>query len=275
MAALIPRIQSSFASARECATMIGWKWVIADRVLRRLGIREVRLKAAGLDNRVACRVSTSDIFEYMHHLGRAKVPFKSPIQPEFIIDAGANVGYSALRFQKVFPGATIISLEPEPSNIIQFKKNCCPYSNIVLEEKALWSTSTRLRIRSLNVDQNAFQVEEDPHGEVEGVSVHDLMRRHGLPRIDLLKMDTEGSEKVVFSHPNAKDWLRSVATIMVETHDRLEPGCTEAVKLALGGEFDFRGMIDEYAFFVSRRIDEFGEQRSTSTNVTYPQNQLL
>ena len=188
----------------------------------------------------------------MHHLGGGQVPFELPIRPRFIVDAGANVGFSALRFQREFPGATIVGLEPEPRNIIQFKKNCGPYSNIVLDEGALWSINTRLRIRSLDADQDGFQVEESEHGDVEAISVDEVMRRHHLPRIDLLKVDIEGSEKVVFSHPDAKYWLRSIGMIMVETHDRFEAGCTEAVENALAAGFDFRGVVGEYSFYVSR-----------------------
>ena len=211
------------------------------------------MKPRGLQHRVACRVATSDIFEYAHLLGRGQVPFQLPIRPQFIVDAGANVGYSALRFQQEFPGATIVELEPERRNIIQFKKNCGPYANIVLDERALWATSARLRIRSHDAGPNAFQVEEDPYGDIEAVSVDEVMRRHQLPRIDLLKIDIEGSEKMVFAHSDTKSWLRSVAMILIETHDRLEEGCTAAVERALEDDFDFRGVVDEYALYTSRR----------------------
>jgi FkbM family methyltransferase len=245
------------ASVRECAPMIGWKWAILDRLLKKVGVKEVRLKAVGLDHPIACRTGTSDIFEFTHLLGWKQVPLELPIRPMFIVDAGANVGYSSLRFQKDFPGASIVALEPEPRNIIQFKKNCGPYSNILLDEKALWSSNTRLRIRSLDADSNAFRVEEDQQGDVDAISVDEVMRRHQLPRIDFLKIDIEGSERAVFSHPNAKNWLRSVATIMVETHDRFEQGCSEAVERALECDFHFHGIIGEYALYISRRIERF------------------
>ena len=94
-----------------------------------------------------------------------------------IVDAGANVGYSVMRFRLEFPDAFIIALEPEQANIAQFKKNCSGDKNIVLEEKALWSTSARLRIRSMDADKNAFQVEEDPRGDVPAVSVSDILEQ--------------------------------------------------------------------------------------------------
>ena len=160
---------------------------------------------------------------------------------------------SVLRFQKEFPGAKIIALEPERRNILQFKKNCAPYPNITLEEKALWATNTRLRIRSLDVRLNEFQVQEDATGDVETLSINEVMRRHHLPRIDLLKVDIEGSEKVVFSHSDAKSWLPSVGMILIETHNGIEEGCTEAVERALEGAFNLKGLVEEYELY-SRRV---------------------
>jgi len=257
MTELIGRIRGFFHYAKKCAPVIGWKWAIGDRILRRLGIKEVRIKVKGLAYRVVSRTATSDIFEFTHLLGWRQVPFDLPIRPTFIVDAGANVGYSALRFQKEFPGAKIVALEPEERNAMQFKKNCAFYSNISLETAALWATSTRLRIRALDAGANAYQVEESPHGEIRALSIDEIMQRHHLPRIDLLKVDIEGSEKEVFSHPNAKTWLRSVGMILIEIHDDLvAEGCHDAVERALEDSFDFRGHIDEYAFYVSREIAE-------------------
>ena len=182
------------------------------------------------------------------------MPFDLPFRPDFIVDAGANAGFSTLRFQKEFPGTKIVALEPERRNILQFKKNCASYPNITLDEKALWAANTRLRIRSPDVGLNAFQVEEDANGNVEALSMIEVMRRHHLPRIDLLKVDIEGSEKVVFSHANTKSWLQYVGMILIETHDSIEEGCTDAVEGALEGRFDFKGHIDEYEFYVSRRV---------------------
>jgi FkbM family methyltransferase len=253
MTEIITRARRWLVEAQRCAPYVGWKWVVAEKILRSIRVKEFRLKAQGLPYPVSCRVSLADIYEFTHLLGWRQVPFKLPMRPEIIVDAGANVGFSALRFEKDFPGARIIALEPEGRNIVQFKKNCGPYPNIVLEQTALWGTNARLRIRCLDVDHNAFQVKEDAFGDIEAVSVGEIMRRHRLPRIDLLKIDIEGSEKAVFSHPNAQTWLQSVGIILIELHDRFESGCTEAVQRAIKGKFDFSGLVNEYCCYVSRR----------------------
>jgi FkbM family methyltransferase len=235
------------------AQRLGWTWVISERILKRIGIKEVKLRAKGLRRRVYCRVVASDIYEYHHLLGPRRDALDLPLCPKVIVDAGANVGYSALRFSLEFPDAFIVALEPEANNIIQFKKNCGSDKNIVLEEQALWSNNARLRIRSLDGSQNGFQVEEDPHGDVPAVSVSDLVIKYELPHIDLLKVDVEGSEKIIFAHAGAAVWLPRVEMILIETHDSLDPGCSQAVTQAVAGLFDFRGYRGEYSLYVRRR----------------------
>jgi FkbM family methyltransferase len=217
-----------------------------------MGIQEVKFYVEGLPHPILCRVSGSDIYEYSHLLGRGRSSFNLPIQPEYIVDAGANVGYSVLRFMSDYPVAKIIAIEPEQSNIVQFKKNCSYYSNIVIEHGALWSHSTRLRIESLSAGKNAFRVVEDETSDIEAFSVLDVIERNSLPRIDLLKIDIEGSEKIVFQDTSARDWLRMVRMILIETHDRFEAGCTEAVEKATLEYFDFCGMTGEYRLYLSK-----------------------
>jgi FkbM family methyltransferase len=235
------------------AQRLGWNWVIAERILKRIGVKEVKLRVKGLKHRVSCRVATSDIYEYHHLLGPRRDPLDLPLRPKVIVDAGAYVGYSALRFRLEFPDAFIVALEPEANNIAQFKKNCGSERNIVLEEKALWSTNARLRIRSLDASQNGFEVEEDPHGDIPAVSVRDLLIKYKLPGIDLLKVDVEGSEKIIFGHEGAAVWLPCVEMILIETHDNLEPGCSQAVTQAVAGLFDLCGNRGEYLLYVRRR----------------------
>jgi FkbM family methyltransferase len=252
MPSLYERFRGFLASAPNEARMIGWRWVITERILKRLRIKEIRLKPKGLDRRVSCRVATSDIYEYQHLLGPRRDAIDLPLRAKVIVDAGANVGYSVLRFRLEFPDALIIALEPEPANITQFKKNCGGDKNIILEEKALWSTNAQLRIRSLDAAPNGFQVEEDPDGDLSAMSVSDLLAKYKLPRIDLLKIDVEGSEKTIFQSPETAIWLERVEMILIETHDRIEAGCSQAVAQAVASIFDSCGHRGEYSLYVRR-----------------------
>jgi hypothetical protein len=54
------------------------------------------------------------------------------------------------------------------------------------------------------------------------------MQRIGVERIDILKMDIEGSEVEVL--PTVP--MDKVGALLCETHDRFKPGCVQAVRSA-------------------------------------------
>jgi FkbM family methyltransferase len=254
MPGLAQRIGNSIRNARDIAPLVGWQWVLREKYLRRMNIGEVQFHPSGLDHPVFCRVGTSDIFEYAHLLGRGKVPFGLPVRPAYIVDAGSNVGYSVLRFMSDYPAAKIVAIEPAKTNLAQIEKNCRHYANISVEEAALWSHKTKIRIKSLDVDDNAFQVEEDNSADIQALSIDDVMQRHDIPHIDILKIDIEGSEKTVFEALDAHNWLRKVSIILIETHDRFTPGCTAAVDNAVKSLFNFTEIIGEYRIYTSRTL---------------------
>ena len=63
----------------------------------------------------------------------------------FVIDGGANVGYSAAYFLSCYPAATVVSIEPDPENAALLRRNLAPYGErSVVIEGALWSTAQDL-----------------------------------------------------------------------------------------------------------------------------------
>lgn len=73
------------------------------------------------------------------------------------------------------------------------------------------------------------------------------MHTHGLDRIDLLKMDIEGSEREVLADPSA--WIDRVDALIVELHDRKKPGCG-AVFESVARQFDARWHGGELEYLV-------------------------
>jgi FkbM family methyltransferase len=246
MSSLMQRVKGF----RDQAAQLGWARTAQLRFSKRLGRKEIRISVPGLKRKVAVRVADSDIYDFNHSLGRGQEPLSLGFDPRVIIDAGANVGYTVLRFSQQFPKARIIAIEPEQENIRQLLKNCEGNENLSLEPKALWSHSTRLRITNPEDASNAFIVEEDESGKIEAISIDDVMRRYELDSIDLLKIDIEGSEKEVFEHPSAQDWLPKVRALLVETHDNMRSGTAEAVKRATLGHMTFQGHVGEYEFYL-------------------------
>ncbi len=145
-----------------------------------------------------------------------------------IVDAGSNIGLTALYFSRSFPTARIISLEPEESNY----SSCCAtvrankLTNVSVMRAALWSADEMLTISKDFRDGRewAFRVGRGDtsvaHGGVEGISLRTLAARHGLDSFDLLKIDIEGAEKVVLLEDSeAPAWLRRTRFLAMEIHD--------------------------------------------------------
>jgi len=245
-------MSTTIASITAEAKRLGWSWVIGYRILKRSGIKEVRFRPRGLSTPIYVRIEGSDIYEYKQSLGSWAEPLRLPFTPRTIVDLGANVGYTALRWAKEFPNAKIIAVEPAKANLLQFEKNCgSSYQNISVIRGAVWPRSVLLRIADLGADHNAFQMVEDvADGNIQGITIPQLMGLYALERIDLLKVDIEGGELPLFNDPSAREWLRHVGVVLIETHDRMILGCSEAVRRAMEGLGKRQGDINEYEYWV-------------------------
>ena len=68
----------------------------------------------------------------------------------------------------------------------------------------------------------AFQVRECREGEkphLYGESIDQLLRKSGFESIDILKIDIETSEKILFSR-NYDSWLGKVKNMVIELHNQ-------------------------------------------------------
>ncbi len=150
------------------------------------------------------------------------------VDPALVIDAGANVGYAAVFFARRYPQARVLALEPEASNYALLRRNVQAYPNVTPLRAALWKAEGRLQVSNPDDAKPAIQVQASRDGAIDAVTVPDLLERAGRARVDLLKMDIEGSEKELFEDGAAAAWLGRVGVIAIELHDRLRPGCSRA-----------------------------------------------
>lgn len=92
---------------------------------------------------------------------------KKPYLPaaETVIDAGANIGYTAILFAKWWPESTIISIEPDQENYELVLRNTQSYPNICVVPGALWNKEAYLSIEAGQED--GFVVRESATGEAK------------------------------------------------------------------------------------------------------------
>jgi len=151
-----------------------------------------------------------------------------------VIDAGANIGYTAILFANWWPQCKVISIEADTENYELTLKNTQVYPNIHVLHGGLWNKSTLLKIEAGQEDgfvvkeKSGFGENENKNNLTQGVSLTEIMDQFQISEIDFLKMNIEGSEKDVFSE-NTERWLPVTKSMLVELHDGKNAGCAKAV----------------------------------------------
>jgi FkbM family methyltransferase len=170
-----------------------------------------------------------------------KKPYLS--DAKFVIDAGANIGFTAILFANWWPQCNIISIEAEKANYELTVKNTNAYPNITVIHGGLWNKEVKLKIEAGQEDGFVVREIKSDHARIQpenltsGISLDQLLKEYGISQIDFLKMNIEGSEKEIFSE-NYKSWLPKTKAMLVELHDGKNAGCSRAVFSALN-PYDF------------------------------------
>lgn len=178
---------------------------------------------------VHLRKATTDFCVYRQVLVFEQYNIKrlNPEKVKVIVDLGANIGLSVLYFRNRYPLAQIIAVEPEKANYDLLVKNVSGLRDIHCMNNAIWPTHKNLGVFDSGGGEYSYQVKEESEEEkaiVQSVTVNDIIEEYQLPKIDLLKIDIEGSEKELFSD-NYATWLHKVGCIVIEVHDWFRPGC--------------------------------------------------
>jgi len=195
----------------------------------------IRFKLPGMAGAVFLRRDGSDfqVFEEIF-IDEEYAGGNLPARADYIIDAGANIGLFTLLMLKRYPKATIICIEPESTNFELLEKNVSSYRNVHCLKKALWHEGVSLMIKNRDSANWAFEITEQKiarEAEITALTMAELITGFGLPCIDLIKIDIEGSEKELFSAN--LDWLAITKQVIVEIHEDTRPGAHQAVMDAL------------------------------------------
>jgi FkbM family methyltransferase len=188
----------------------------------------------GFQHPIVIRPRTTDrfVFEQIFLDRDYEVPFEP--SPQFIVDAGANVGLASIYFANKYADATIIALEPELDNFAILVRNTRDYPRIVPMRAALWSRCETLSLdnqrESWSCRVSAFN--KSGGGTADGITMAELLRHYGRSSIDILKMDIEGAEREIFSS-ECRSWLSRTRLLIIELHDHINPGCSQALDAAI------------------------------------------
>jgi FkbM family methyltransferase len=171
----------------------------------------------------AFRIRRSDIFTLGEILHERQYALKStlPSSPT-IVDAGANVGVASLWFLAQYPDAALHAFEPEPGNFRLLESNLGKVPRVVLNQAAVGAHDTTVYLH-LASHGAVHSVQDASVGaatvSVPCIALEGYLERHGIGRIDLLKLDVEGSEAEVIAGLGPR--LADVGVIVGEMHERL------------------------------------------------------
>jgi len=176
---------------------------------------------------------------------------------EYIVDLGANVGMFSMHAQNIFPSAKILTCEPEPE-CMKYAKLNTDNKLIYIEEAIIGDDRKEVTFNVCkwagngHVDGNFRWDLFEPMGSkldhkiaVPASTLKDLIDKYNFPRIDLLKIDTEGMEGQILQA--FKPYMSLVKHIRGEWHgDKEIPLIKDALK-------------DTHDFYFDRRLSTHGE----------------
>jgi len=199
---------------------------------------DIRASRWNTSFRLRPRSTDFDTYEHVFVLNQYDIPIN--FEPKLIIDGGANIGMSAIYYALRYPKAKIISLEVSPENFDLLKHNTRDFPNVKPICKGVWNESGHLKIINQGAGENAFmvkRVDSASEGTIPAISLHDIMLQENVDVLDIVKLDIEGAEKMVFAN-NFESWLPKTRLLIVELHDRMQPGSSKSVFNAIT-KYDF------------------------------------
>jgi FkbM family methyltransferase len=187
------------------------------------------------------RFNTSDLSVFEQIFVREEHRWADALKPcsdMLILDCGANVGYSAIYFLRMFPESTVIAVEPDKENFAILEANLNNSSpNVVTLNAAVWSRNADLNCGNMGFRDGmhwARQVSVPVNGEkgdTTGFTIPHLLQVSGKARISILKIDIEGAEAEVFS-TDPGTWLKHVDAVAIELHDDTSFGDARSIVLS-------------------------------------------
>lgn len=212
-------------------------------LLMLMGITKINIQKVTFP--IYLRPKSSDLLAFHQVFTFKEYGMNLGFSPRFIVDAGANIGLSAVFFSNKFPSVKIIAIEPERSNFMMLEKNTKGYENILLTKRAL---SNQPNVNFDVVDKGfgnwgfVTEMQDSKNTKnvidtVKTITIDEILIEYNLEYLDLLKIDIEGGEKELFES-NYENWLPKTKCIIIELHDGITKGSSKSFFNAIS-KYDF------------------------------------
>lgn len=203
----------------------------------RLFNKKIRILELNIGVKVHLRSGTTDrtVFDKIFLKEEYKFKYSDYIKDSnpFIIDAGANIGLFTLYMSQIFENASYCLVEPDINCIELIKLNTKIIQNIKIIPKVLMNSNTRVcfhvsfdKPTGNRITFNEQQLNNNNElRDIETITINDILTRMGKDKIDILKVDIEGSERFLFA--DNLEWMKKCKMIIIELHDRFYPECSD------------------------------------------------
>lgn len=151
--------------------------------------------------------------------------FETENDSPLIVDIGSHIGISVLYFKAIYPNSKILAFEPNPVSFKFLQENISRngLKDITAVNKAIW---TRNGTKNLYIDNttnewnsNSSFLEKSWTGKEQTKNIEvetTTLEEYPFNNIDMLKIDTEGSELgILRAHEHL---LKRVSNISIEYH---------------------------------------------------------
>ncbi|MCG8590145.1 MAG: FkbM family methyltransferase [Proteobacteria bacterium] len=185
----------------------------------------VPVQAGGLS--LSVRIPRAEVFRLKEILVEAGYAAFERARPgrRVVVDVGANVGVFAIYAHCLDPQARIHCFEPAPDTLDLLRQNVADLPTVRVHDCALSNRSgrERLHLHAANGGQNSLVRTGAGFDASVPVAVEDAgaaFDRLGLRRVDVLKLDTEGSEVAILESLGPR--LAHVDSVLVEYHSEAD-----------------------------------------------------
>ena len=211
------------------ANTFRYLWLLYSNVgaLHRLtGLREFRLtfKFADPIGRIKLKLRNNkgaDSFIFSELFLHNYYDLRLPREPRNILDLGANIGLTAIFWNRTYPRTKLACVEPMPNNLEILKWNIAENKvDVTVLEGAVAVADGDIYMEIADKDFGHQVATGASSGKetlkVNGFSMPTIFRHLGWSEIDLLKVDIEGYEAYLLRED--REWLRQVNHMILELH---------------------------------------------------------
>lgn len=198
--------------------------VTRDQYRFKVGEQTLSARKPGVSNDLECLNQIFGRDEYKVFADLWRTHFGG--RPGIFLDLGGNVGYASLYLQQALDVEKIICVEPDPANFSILKDNISMNGITSLDARnvGVWSENTFLEYRPDVPSTATWALSFSACDHDTGIYAIDFFQlissNVGTSYLDIMKMDIEGTESVLFDKPDLmRQVLARTRIIGIEIHE--------------------------------------------------------